>query len=276
MTEGADLDWFYDDFPRIEEEFQATLDESLDPRGPAMLFGMVERLRQPSWATAVDVGCGEGHAALRLAADFGLAVTGIDPVGRHIELCNELIADASTDDAVRSAVNFSSGTADDLPLPDASVDLVWCRDVLSHVADLDATYREFARVLHPGGLALVYQMFGTDRLEPNEAAWLWETMRVVPSSGRLDPTIDAISASGLAIDEHLVIGTEWGEWWEEQHGKSSRRLLHTARLLREPQRYIDRFGQAAYDGMLGDCLWSTYAMIGKLERHVFVLSPQRA
>jgi hypothetical protein len=33
-----------------------------------------------------------------------------------------------------------------------------------------------------GGYMLVYQMFGTERLELREAAWLWETMGVVPES----------------------------------------------------------------------------------------------
>jgi hypothetical protein len=36
--------------------------------------------------------------------------------------------------------------------------------------------------------------------------------------------------------------------------------------------YVERFGQAAYDLMLADCLWHVYGMIGKLSRHAFVLS----
>ena len=34
---------------------------------------------------------------------------------------------------------------------------------------------------------------------------------------------------------------------------------------------MERFGRAHYDVMLGDCLWHVYAMIGKLERRVYVL-----
>ena len=38
-----------------------------------------------------------------------------------------------------------------LPLPDASVDLIMSRSVFEHLADPAAVYREFARVLRPGG-----------------------------------------------------------------------------------------------------------------------------
>jgi SAM-dependent methyltransferase len=38
-----------------------------------------------------------------------------------------------------------------LPLPDASVDLIMSRSVFEHLADPVAVYREFSRVLKPGG-----------------------------------------------------------------------------------------------------------------------------
>ena len=49
-------------------------------------------------------------------------------------------------------------------------------------------------------------------------------------------------------------------------------LLHAAGLLRAPDRYIEKFGKAAYEIMLGDCLWHVYGMIGKLSRRVYILS----
>ncbi len=42
-----------------------------------------------------------------------------------------------------------------LPLPDASFDAVVCWDVIEHVQSPDRVLHEIARVLHPGGVALV-------------------------------------------------------------------------------------------------------------------------
>lgn len=119
---------------------------------------------------------------------------------------------------------------------------------------------------------LVYQMFGTERLESREAEWLWRRLGVVPASAERTHTEAAISAAGLRVDERIEIGGEWGEWREERTHEGGRRLLHASRLLRDPERYVAQFGPAAYEIMLADCLWHVYAMIGKLERRAYLLS----
>jgi SAM-dependent methyltransferase len=258
------LDQAYGIYPTIEEEFSRALDESLAPRGPEMLFDLVAGMSLPQGATAIDVGCGEGRHAIELARRFGFSVTGIDPVVRHVETARA----AAGPDGPR----FELGGAERLPVSDATADLVWCRDVLVHVADLRGAFAEFRRVLKPGGRVLVYQVFGTDRLEVREALWLCDTMGVVPASADPACAEDAIAAAGLRVDQRLYLGTEWGEWAEEHDGRAGRKLLHAARLLRARDSYVSRFGQAAYDIMLGDCLWHVYGMIGKLERRVYVLS----
>lgn len=170
-------------------------------------------------------------------------------------------------------VRFEIGTAEAIPVDDASVDLVWCTDVLLHVPALDKAYAEFRRILRQGGRAVVYQSsLATDQLEPREAAWIWKTSDVVPASTDPDRTDAAIATAGLQVDERIDVGMEWGEWPEEQSGARSRRLLHTARLLRAPERYVTQLGQAAYDTMLADCLWHVYRLLGKFGGHVYLLS----
>jgi SAM-dependent methyltransferase len=266
-----DITAFYDDYPRVEEEFQSALDASLLPRGPGILYDVVDALGLPANADVLDVGCGEGDHTLRLAQRFGVTARGVDPVPRHVELAREALA-AHVDRQLRERVSFAVGGAERLPVDSASVDLVWCRDVLVHVADLDRVYAEFRRVLRPGGHAVIYQMFATDRLEPGEAAWLLPTMGVVPASADPAVTERAIAAAGLHIDECWELGSEWGEYAEEQAGTPGRKLLHAARLLRDPERYRSRFGPAAYDIMLGDCLWHVYRMLGKLCPRAYLLS----
>lgn len=116
------LDQAYNVYPDIEGEFEDALDQSLDPHGPGVLFDLVVGLGLAPGAVAIDVGCGEGAHAVGLAERFGFSVTGIDPVSRHIE-----VAQASANHVRNS---FQTGTAEEIPAGDGTVDLVWCRDVL--------------------------------------------------------------------------------------------------------------------------------------------------
>jgi SAM-dependent methyltransferase len=93
----------------------------------------------------LDVGCGAGRfvAALREA--------GAEPVG--VEL-----AEAALERARANAPGADLRlVADDgsLPLEHASVDLVWCSEVLEHVPDTAHLLLEVRRVLRPGGRLLV-------------------------------------------------------------------------------------------------------------------------
>ncbi len=51
-------------------------------------------------------------------------------------------------------IDHFAGTAEKIPLPDASVDVALFNQVLEHVVDPDASLREIHRVLKPGGTML--------------------------------------------------------------------------------------------------------------------------
>jgi SAM-dependent methyltransferase len=253
------LEYSFTAYEEIEEALGEALDTSLDPRGPELLFDLVAGFGLEPGSLAVDAGCGPGEHAVELAQRFGFRVIAVDPFERPSWAPGEL-------------VSFAIGSVEALPLETGTADLVWCRDVLELVPDLEAAARELARVLRPGGRALVYSMFATDWLEPREAERLWGPLDVIPAN--TDPAVmeAALTAAGFTIDDRVIIGSDWGEYAQETTGKPGRNLLHAARLLREPGRYIDRFGRDAYDIRLADCLWHVYAMVGKLERRAYVLS----
>lgn len=273
MADSAFLDQSYDAYSQAENEFQQVLGESLGPRGPHMLYDVVAGLGLPAGAAVLDVGCGAGGDAIELASRFGLQVLGIDPVRRQVEVARQHLSDAARDlPGLGELVRFGPGTAEDLPAASDSVDLVWCRDVLVHVEYLSRAYREFARVLRPGGWALIYQMFTTPRLEPAEAGWLLPVLGCAAPSMHPDHAESAIESAGLRIARRIVLDSEWGEYAQESSGAGGRQLIHAARLLRDPSRYIRRFGQANYDIALADCLWHIYRMIGKLSGRIYLLS----
>jgi SAM-dependent methyltransferase len=255
------------------EAFEATLDHSLAPRGSSLLFDLVAGLGLPPGSLAVDVGAREAVHCIERARRFGFTVHGVEPVRRHLEgAARALDALAAAEPEVAARIRVEEGVAERLAEPDGSVDLIWCRDVLVHVQDLEAVFGEFGRVLRPGGAAVIYQMTATEWLTPAEAARLWPPLGVHAASVDPQRFEAAIAAGGLSIGRCIQLRGEWRERDEEDgDGRTCRQLLHVSRLLRDRPAYQERFGTDAYEAMLGNCLWGVYQMIGKLNPRVYVL-----
>ncbi len=94
------------------------------------------KLAQPGMAV-LDAGCGGDRGCSRDAPWQKMYIVGVDctpDVGRN-PFCNE----KAVSDLAR------------LPFQDATFDLIHCRWVMEHLPDPLAVFREFARVLKPGG-----------------------------------------------------------------------------------------------------------------------------
>jgi ubiquinone/menaquinone biosynthesis C-methylase UbiE len=101
-------------------------------------LGAVER-----GGTVVDVGCGPGVAA-RHAARAGATVIGIDPAPVMRRVARLLTRPSS-------AVRYVDGTAENMPVADATATVVWSIATVHHWRDVDAGLRETRRVLVSGG-----------------------------------------------------------------------------------------------------------------------------
>ena len=93
----------------------------------------------------LEVGCGTGNYIIALQEISGCQAWGIDPSERMLAQ-----ATAQAEQHGRE-VHFGPGNAGQLPFEDATFDLVFSVDVIHHVQDRDAYYREALRVLRPGG-----------------------------------------------------------------------------------------------------------------------------
>ena len=113
----------------------------VDPEYEEQIIPLI--LREVEGARKVlDIGCGEGQIARRLAAaDATRRVVGVDPTPRQIEVARERGGD----------VEYRIASVDSLPFADAEFDTVVTCLVFEHVDDLEGAVREVARVLAPGG-----------------------------------------------------------------------------------------------------------------------------
>jgi SAM-dependent methyltransferase len=107
-------------------------------------------------ARVLEVGCGPGRLAIRLAREHGLEVTGVDLDPGMIERARANAA--ASRDGGGPEPSFAVGDAASLPFADRSFDLVVSTLSLHHWADPAAGLAEIGRVLRPGGRALVWDL----------------------------------------------------------------------------------------------------------------------
>lgn len=97
----------------------------------------------------LEVGCGNGNYIRALAARTGCVAYGLD---LSTGMLSRALEHAQQQGEDRESVNWLQGRADRLPLRHGVVDLVFAVDVIHHLQDGPAFYREAARALRPGGL----------------------------------------------------------------------------------------------------------------------------
>lgn len=113
---------------------------SLVNRSPKSNSAVVDLTRLSTGDRFLDVGCGPG-AAVEHAAGTGARVAGIDPSPAMVKRASKRVPSA----------DVRVGSAEQIPFPDDSFDVVVNVSSFHHWADREAGLREVFRVLAPGG-----------------------------------------------------------------------------------------------------------------------------
>lgn len=112
----------------------------------------------------VDVGCGTGHGARALRKLYPLAEV------LALDLALPMLQQARKQQPWFRPFMRIAADATQLPLADASVDLMFSNLCLQWCEDVTATLAEWGRVLKPGG-SVLYSTFGLDSLNELRQAW---------------------------------------------------------------------------------------------------------
>lgn len=252
-------DWDY-------EAAVAALDRSLGPRPSSAIFDVVGSLGVGPGDTVLDIGGREAQHALLMAERFGCHAVSVDPVRENHERGQVLVAEHEYGHLVDQRL----GTIEQVPAEDGEFQLVFSRDMLGHIEDLDLAFRECRRVLAPGGHMVIFEVFATTMLYPEELQQLCADAATVPERMSVAIFETSVAASGFTIESRDVLGSENVEAAQEA-GTAPNYMLQISRLRRAKQSLLEEMGEVPYRVMYANALWSIYRMIGKLESRIYVL-----
>ena len=140
-TDDPSVNWS-DELEGFHEE--SSRSHFIDVWTRASILGRIRRL--PDIATIVDLGCSTGYLLEEIRASHPQAtLIGIDLVASGLKKAHALVPDA----------RLLQADACDLPLADGSVDAVVSANLLEHIPDDGRALAEIARVLRPGGPAVL-------------------------------------------------------------------------------------------------------------------------
>jgi ubiquinone/menaquinone biosynthesis C-methylase UbiE len=197
----------YDEFPNSLEipMSEYDVDEGYDEWAPRydgpnpaieteepIVHAVLERL---PCGTALDAACGTGRHAAHLAR-LGHDVIGVDGNDTMLAVARAKVP----------AADFRQGRLEALPVDDASVDLVTCALALTHVPDLRPVMAEVARVLRPGGHAVLSDVHPLTTMTGGIAGFPAGDVTggipyVVNRTHHVSEYIAAFGAAGLSIVE---------------------------------------------------------------------------
>jgi ubiquinone/menaquinone biosynthesis C-methylase UbiE len=131
---------------------------------------LFRRYALPDAPRILDVGCGTGEIALRLADMFPRAtIVGVDIIEAHLELARRRSNHGDR-------VQFQTADAFALPFDDKSFDLVICRHVLQSIPTPELVLAQLIRVARSGGvLHLIPEDYDMIHAAPTrvDVSWFW-------------------------------------------------------------------------------------------------------
>lgn len=155
----------------------------------------------------LDVGCGVGGPARRLANKFGANVTGIELSRKLFETAVALTELVN----MQNKVQVEYGSALSLPIEDCTFDVVMMQHVAMQIAEKDQLFGELTRSVSPGGRLALHEIFSG----PGELHY--------PLAWATDPSMSALESVSDCTERLIKIGFEVADFAD--HSEAGR-LFH--------------------------------------------------
>jgi arsenite methyltransferase len=189
-------------------------DREIVPGFGASLYSAAEQDELPAEAVAASLGCGnpimvaelrEGETVLDLGSGGGIDVllsarrVGATGFAYGLDMTDEMLDLARSNAAKAGATNveFVKGIIEDIPLPDASVDVVISNCVINLSPDKTAVLAEMFRVLKPGGRIGISDVVAEDHLTSEDRAERGSFIGCIAGALSRTEYLDGLTAAGF-------------------------------------------------------------------------------
>jgi len=169
-----------------QDELSELTGGALRPGGIALTAELLTYCNLEPGSSVLDIGCGPGHTLNLMATNFGLTPTGLDPSASMLEKAAQQAPTAA----------ILQGTATAIPCGQSRFDAVVCECVLSLTGDVAASLQEMHRVLRPGGVLILTDIYcKRPELQPDLPDLQSCASRALP----LDVVTDGLAQAGFAL-----------------------------------------------------------------------------
>jgi SAM-dependent methyltransferase len=153
--------------------------------------------------TVLDLGCGAGLDLYLYARRVGLTgkLFGLDLSPLMLDKARSNLASLGV-----ANVEWLLASADAIPLPDDSVDLVTANGIYNLSPDKDAVMREVARVLKPGGRTIFAEIVLKSELPGEVRREINDWFRCIGGALVQDDFLARLERNGLSCPEILWLG----------------------------------------------------------------------
>jgi sarcosine/dimethylglycine N-methyltransferase len=204
---------------RISPEHLAALDH-FHVRGAEATAELAKLAGVQAGWKVLDAGSGLGGPSRQLAKLYGCHVEGIDLTPAFVEVA-ELLAEQV---GVMDRLSYMVGDVTALPFEAARFDLVWCEHVAMNIADRTGLYREFRRVLKPGGLLAFYDVVSVNEAVAPRYPLPWSETPATSFLLTREATLDAIGTSGFVMQAERDVSQQALGWFQRSMGAAPQGL----------------------------------------------------
>ena len=165
-----------------------------------------------SGAAVLDAGSGLGGPSRYLASTYGCRVTGVDLSPSFVTVA-QLLAQRT---GLHALVSYQTGDLLALPFTDSRFDVVWTQHVVMNIPDRERVYREFRRVLKPGGKLAFYDVLATDAKPELHFPVPWSESSGTSFLLTQDETNSVLARAGFTVTTWNDVTAEALTWMGQQ------------------------------------------------------------